>query len=155
MEKFIEFLEKEDNLVVILKTHLYIEAELSRMIMKYFPNNDGLDLTKINFPSKVYLARSLGLFSKEEAKIYVELNNIRNKYGHNFYYEISDTQITKMLNRMKKVNIWTKTVEEEHKIEGKDQTSVNLRVICICLYLTLKGKADLIAPLDFKPFKST
>ncbi len=96
--KFAKHLKESDALQIIVRGHLYIEAELIELISESMAmvNPKAIDIADLSFRKKVELAISLGLLKPEEKKSFLELNALRNKVAHNLDIEIGSENAKKL-----------------------------------------------------------
>jgi hypothetical protein len=93
LNTLIENISSDDPLGMVIRGHLYIEAELVALIEDHLPYPHKIDLTRLTFPVKLDLAASMGLFDEsgeeDEKEPYYTFNKLRNKLAHNINMEIS------------------------------------------------------------------
>ena len=77
------------ELAHILKSHLYIEQILERLIKKKIPKPNHLFKNQISFSLKLDLALSLNAIPEKYVGPIKSLNGIRNKYAHNANYQVT------------------------------------------------------------------
>jgi len=89
-KRFLTHIEADDPLQIIVRGHLYVEAELTKLLYEALPKPGAIDLSR--FPLKVDLAVALQLLWPEEKPAYIFLNKLRNKLAHNLDAEIGRTE---------------------------------------------------------------
>jgi hypothetical protein len=82
------YLER-DPLSLILKVHLLIENFINEVFIKYTLNEKNL-----TFKEKINLLKTKKLISTELHSNIAVINTLRNKYAHNYYYDLGDFSIT-------------------------------------------------------------
>jgi hypothetical protein len=80
----------EDPLGVVIRGHLYVESRLIQLIEQALPEPGAIDLTRLNFSTKMDLAVALGLLSEGDKRPYAALNALRNRVAHNAEIEIDE-----------------------------------------------------------------
>lgn len=138
--KFANDINEETYLQIILKGHLYIENRLIELIKVKLVNPNAINLNDLNFPTKINLARALGLLDNKKSKLLRNLNRIRNKLAHDLNFELSDEEIKKQINYFDKYysNSFQKTIEE-----NAGDLKQLLRNIYVLTYLELDLKIPL------------
>jgi hypothetical protein len=81
-------LTEEQPLKTILIGHLVVEALLVDVANIKIDKNE-FDVFKLNFPRKVDLCISLGLFDNNKRQSYLKLNEIRNHFAHELNYKFT------------------------------------------------------------------
>ena len=79
-KEFINATKRDDTLAIVLKAHLYIEAELEELLRLGTKNYKALDLKY--FKEKLNLCYGIGLIDRDLYTVLTKFNTIRNKYGH-------------------------------------------------------------------------
>jgi DNA-binding MltR family transcriptional regulator len=97
LQSFLDEINQEDFLQIIIRGHLYIESRLIQLIRENLHRPDAIDLSKINFPTKLDLCVALGVLDEEEKKAYLHLNKLRNKFAHNLDALIDEDEIEAFL----------------------------------------------------------
>lgn len=87
-KKYMDDTESDDFLVIVLKGHLYVEHELTELIKMFLENEEYFKIH--TFKSKLDLARALGVIKNDWYPSLNKLNNLRNKYAHNLFYELTE-----------------------------------------------------------------
>ena len=95
-------LMSKDELSVVLKGHLFLEAalekrlSLSHAVVK--PN--VLKQMKLGFYKKVQLAEAVGVITEDLAKPIFKINEIRNNYAHNSRAYVSQKKMREVYDSM-------------------------------------------------------
>lgn len=87
-KKYMDDTESDDFLVIVLKGHLYVEHELTELIKMFLENEEYFKNN--TFKSKLDFARALGVIKNDWYPSLNKLNNLRNKYAHNLFYELTE-----------------------------------------------------------------
>lgn len=141
-----EFLRKihseTDPLALVIKAHLFVESFLDEIIRKKFRNSEKiLDNRDFSFYLKLEILRSKNYLDE---KIYSDisvLNNLRNKFAHNLFYDISDFDISKFY-YCYDIYDWVKTTSKEAR---RYLNMYMLRMVLYELLLRLTQKYQFIA----------
>lgn len=132
-KEFIKATKRDDTLAIVLKAHLYIEAELEELLRLGTKNYKALDLKY--FKDKLNLCYGIGLIDRDLYTVLKKFNTIRNKYGHRVDFEITETEFKEMYDLM----------NSEQKIEYSEDLKITtmysqetfdmrLRVLLASLY---------------------
>jgi hypothetical protein len=97
MPTLTEHLNAPDPIALVLRAHLYVETILQQRIEAAFADKRALDLSRMNFSTKIKLARALGKIDAADAGAFGLLNKLRNKFAHNLATQLTD-QDEKTLN---------------------------------------------------------
>lgn len=71
-----------EELGAFITGHLILESVLVQLIELKLPKSDSKNLFDMNFPSKVQMGKSQGLFNEEMVQFLLELNRFRNRLAH-------------------------------------------------------------------------
>ena len=111
-KEFIKATKRDDTLAIVLKAHLYIEAELEELLRLGTKNYKSLDLKY--FKDKLNLCYGIGLIDRDLYTVLKKFNTIRNKYGHRVDFEITETEFKEMYDLM----------NSEQKIEYSEELKI-------------------------------
>ena len=89
-KKFMQDTKSDDILVIILKSHLYMEQELIKTLTETIIDENILRST--TFRQKLDLANSMGLVEGYYG-VLGKVNSIRNNFAHNIDYEFDEKNI--------------------------------------------------------------
>ena len=97
-------LSSDDAVAVLLRGHLWVEGALTDLIRSDLEVPDEWpDLERLNFPSKVALARAQGaLYLGSEPLL--ALNRVRNQFAHNVTFEMDATTVAQLVAAFPKVS---------------------------------------------------
>lgn len=87
---FILDTESDDELQVVLRGHLYIESELTKMIRLTLVYPDEILNHRFMYMNKVNLAISLGILKKENKTVFQKINSLRNNFAHNLDFNCEE-----------------------------------------------------------------
>jgi hypothetical protein len=86
-DQFIEHITSARPLEVLLRGHLWVEAELIAILQDVIPFPNLIDLDRVNFPQKVSFVAAHGFIRPEDIPAYMKLNSLRNRVAHNLAAE--------------------------------------------------------------------
>jgi hypothetical protein len=86
-DQFTEHLTSARPLEVLLRGHLWVEAELIAVLQDVLPFPNLIDLDRLNFPQKISFVAAHGFIRPEDIPAYMKLNSLRNKVAHNLTAE--------------------------------------------------------------------
>ena len=96
---FLEDTKSTEILIIILKSHLYLEREIRNILAETIV--DDKFLNGIRFSQKLDLAYSLGLFFDIYGTL-KKVNTIRNAYAHDIKYIFSEKEFNDLLSTLNK-----------------------------------------------------
>ena len=80
-EKFLEALLADDDLIAVLRGHLYIETELNKLLEKIVPGCNEM-LNELDFMQKAKVAKRMRLYGKPTMRSLQALGELRNDFAH-------------------------------------------------------------------------
>jgi hypothetical protein len=83
---------EEDELGVVLRSHLYIEHKLDELLSIMVPFPSFYEEMNLNYANKVKLACAMGL-DPDFKPMLLALGTIRNKFSHNLNKKIDDEMV--------------------------------------------------------------
>jgi hypothetical protein len=92
MEQLLDHLSGGDEMLLTIRTHLYVETLLNEFLSVALKHPEFLDTDRIGFPLKVQLVASLGILPNWLMQICLSLNRVRNKMAHKLTFVISATE---------------------------------------------------------------
>lgn len=96
---YVEFLRDTINLKelqLVITGHLYIENGLDKLLKSYIKYPDYIYNKNFMFNSKLKWALALGLIPKDCEHAYSRINTIRNKFGHNLNYKLTEDDFSSL-----------------------------------------------------------
>ncbi|KOR78362.1 hypothetical protein AM232_07730 [Bacillus sp. FJAT-21352] len=99
-KQFVKDVEHDDILMVILKTHLYIEKEMIELTEEFF--KFPTRLSDYKFKARLNLLYSLGIIEKQLYEPISSINDIRNKFAHNLTYEFTEKDYKRIKDTLSK-----------------------------------------------------
>jgi hypothetical protein len=100
----------EDPFGLVVRGHLFIESRLIRLIESKLTEPGQIDLTRINFLTKIELAVATGALPTNLQQCLVVLNQLRNKLAHDVHAKISSSDADRLFNSFPRA--------ERHQISG-------------------------------------
>lgn len=79
---FLDSLDGEDELGIVIRSHIHVEQYLNSLIVKLNVNDKYLDKMELTYFQTVQLAIGLGLDPRFESALY-KLGKLRNDFAHN------------------------------------------------------------------------
>lgn len=104
--ELIEVLQGEDDLGLIVRSHIVVEQYLNHLIESVMANPKCYQSIKIDFHDKVKLAVSLGLNPRFQAPLNA-LGTLRNDFSHNLRPKLSKQDVK---------NLYSVMSEEDKKV---------------------------------------
>ncbi|MDQ0149209.1 hypothetical protein ACFO6R_06325 [Eubacterium multiforme] len=132
-KEFIQATKRDDTLAIVLKAHLYIEAELEELLRLGTKNYKVLHLKY--FKEKLNLCYGIGLIDKDLYTVLKKFNTIRNKYGHSVDFEITEIDFKEMYDLMNSEQ--KEEYSEDLKIStmfSQETFDIRLRLLLASLY---------------------
>jgi hypothetical protein len=88
-EAFFDALYGQDELGIVVRAHIYIEAKLLELLEVLVTNSRHLQRMNLEFEQRVHLAVALGL-SEEHAPALLSLGKLRNDFAHQLDTQLSE-----------------------------------------------------------------
>jgi|SRR5580692_5869838 hypothetical protein len=79
----VSYLNANDQLALVIRARLYVEAVLIRQIEAVLVNREQFDSAALSFSTKVKLAASIGKLESADIPALMVLNKLRNRFAHN------------------------------------------------------------------------
>lgn len=98
--KFLDIINSQNYLDVVLRGHLFIESKIVEMIQGKLTNPSVLEFGKISFPLKLQLGAALGLLELEDLPAYKKINRLRNETAHKLTFEVTDEKIQDLISTL-------------------------------------------------------
>lgn len=140
----------DDNLLLVLRGHLYIENELQELLKRYIPNPEAFENMRLLFKNKADLTYALNLIEEKYYKSLLIFNSFRNKYAHDIDYTITAEKVDRLKQELAEMNGMEIFGQEEIFI-GENTPTTNLKAILIALQTVLAIKVRLIKRAE-EPF---
>lgn len=90
LEKMKSHLDGDDELIVIVRGHLYLEHVLIAFLTEALRYPEAVKFRRIPYPLKVDLCAALGVVPKDIVPVLIKVNELRNKVAHNLNYEFTE-----------------------------------------------------------------
>lgn len=136
-QDFIDIVSEMDLLSVVLRAHLLVENEITTLLEKELKNPKEY-LKNKTFYQKTSLGFAIGSLTKDEKGMIGSLNDIRNQYGHDVNYRVSEKEVTDF------VNTFNSPLKKQYskRYQGKEKPHYEIRfryALCL-LWLHLRNK---------------
>jgi hypothetical protein len=89
---FINALFGEDELGVVVRAHIHVEAKLQELLELLVSDAEYLDRARLTYHQRVNLAVALGLKAEHASGLFA-LGTLRNAFAHRVNAELSDTRV--------------------------------------------------------------
>jgi hypothetical protein len=89
------FSNKNDSLVIVLKSHLIIENIIDDVLINF--NSNAKDIINKKFSEKVKILKYCSLINQYTYERLVTINSIRNQFAHNIKYIIKQKDIEPLI----------------------------------------------------------
>lgn len=94
-EDFIAALTGEDELGVIVRAHIHVEAMLIRFLELFVANPAALDAMDLTYEQRVHLAVAFG-FKKQYAAPLKAFGKLRNSFAHKINFKLKDSDVNNL-----------------------------------------------------------
>jgi hypothetical protein len=142
---------RTDTVTFIIRSHLYAESKIIRLLSESLPNPRALDIERMSFAKKVDLAYALTLVDERTRRTLTLLNKLRNRFAHNLKSEISENDLSALVeclgSRTSEAELEreaTKATETIRKLKLKE---IDIRSIKMRICLTI-ADASLLAVVE-------
>lgn len=136
---FLRDTKHDEILIVILKTHLFIEQEMKELTNIYFKN--PAKLKNFMFKNRLDILFGLGVLPKELYDPIKVLNNIRNDLGHELSFVFSEESYKKLYDSLSnELLIEFKKDLQVVEFFNKDITHIEkMKILLACIWTSLKA----------------
>lgn len=134
---FLEHINADEPLEIILRGHLWIESALIEVIRDALKVPDALKMDRLSFPQKIDLAVALGVFDSKQAPAYMKINQLRNKVAHQLASAIGEPEELELIQILS---------EEQQNSVGEHESRgfpYRLRVVIVSLWTYLHALVEL------------
>lgn len=100
ISEFMSYTESEDYMGIILRAQIYIENDLNELIKKLLIHPEKISLQF--FSAKLDAAYALGAIDDEWYGALKKFNRLRNKYAHDFGYELKTSDYEDLISTLSK-----------------------------------------------------
>jgi|GEM_PF-1132683 hypothetical protein len=126
-----------DEISFILKTHLFVENQLDKIISKVLPEGEKLlKEGNLTFKQKLLLTQSFDLIDLQLIDVAKKLNDIRNDIAHDLNYKIDDRIVDKLgrplgkkYSQLIKKNYFKKFEDDIKRLNVSDKIAIKLRIL--------------------------
>lgn len=146
----------DDAFGVIVRGHVLIENALQACIYAYVPHPADLyRKLELFFAQKVRLAHMLGIITRDESRILLEFNELRNQIAH-FGKGTEHSSPDFLLTPEREEELWLKFVgnpamKADWVEYDRSKFPLHLRYIVMHLYLVLSSRIDRLASKKLSP----
>ena len=98
-DTFIKHLLGEDELGVVVRAHIHIEAWLNELLSRMGVDMKCLDKAELEYHQRVHLAVALGL-KKQHCSPLLAFGSIRNAFAHNINATLTKERVTNLYNTL-------------------------------------------------------
>ena len=146
--KLLTILQSEDELGLVLRSHIHVESQLMELVDSFFQSPEDLEKMKLEFDQKVRLAQACGLHPQFAAPLRV-LNKIRNRFAHDLDSVLDGTQVRSLYeafspaNKEVIQNAYRMTEAKEQENMGKKFEQLEPRHQFILIVVTLVGMLEI------------
>lgn len=98
-DAFIKALMGEDELGVVVRAHIHIEAWLNEVLSRLGVNMDYLQKAQLEYHQRVHLAVALGLKTQHRSLL-LAFGNLRNAFAHNIKATLSNERVNNLYNAL-------------------------------------------------------
>jgi hypothetical protein len=116
-----EHLNNKDQLALIIRAHLYVEAILIRKIEAALVKRERFDCANLTFPNKVKLAVAIGRIDDADRAALIALNGLRNRFAHRLDTQLQEQDELELYSSLSKRQ--SKFVDELRNTDGLDYTA--------------------------------
>lgn len=89
----------DDDLIAVVRSHIYVERLVNRLIDSLLPYPDSFSGARINFSHKIDLALALGL-KQQFGPPLKKIGSIRNQFAHEAEAKITKKNVTDLFNTL-------------------------------------------------------
>jgi len=93
----IEDLMREDELGMVIRAHIHVEAQLIRLLEALVPYPESLDKMNLDYSQRVNLSIAMGL-KPEQAPPLRALGSIRNRFAHRLDSSLNRSDVDNLYN---------------------------------------------------------
>lgn len=97
---------EKEQLSKIMVGHQAIENKMDFLLRFYFSNPKYYQDSKFSFSNKTNLLMAAGIIDEKFGNFIKKLNKLRNKYAHDFNYEIDFEEAFELVNQANDANIY-------------------------------------------------
>lgn len=128
-----------DTTAVIIRGHILLELYLSYLITQALPAPHSVELDRLSFPFKVDLAISLRLLRSDSRQLFLNLNQVRNRFAHDARAILDEKNAKELKSLYTEFHRWLLS-----KCEASSRPLSTLREALIAAFLELKAASLLL-----------
>lgn len=118
-----------EETVFVLTSHLLVEKYIDEIIEKSFKNGKKITHNRFTFLEKCKILESIGILTANGFPLLVELNSLRNKFGHKLNYKICKKDLNKFIPYLKN--------DFRKKLPINDASASNFEIFGLITYYIL------------------
>ena len=134
--QFIDDLQREDDLGLVIRGHLHIEHQLIEVASACLPYASRIDWNEISFRAKLEIAYACGL-PKDRRQLILRLNGLRNEFAHQLSASIQKTEVVDIYNSLS--DTIRSTLKDSFKHMGlgtfPGPAALEPRDLLVCLFM--------------------
>ncbi len=139
-DKLINSFESENDLAIVIRTHIVIESYLRRLICTFLVDEKFFDKARLEYSQLVQLSLAFGLQPRFESSLKA-IGKLRNDFAHNLRDTLNQSDVNNLYNSLSRnekehLQITTKKVAKQlnlkpnkHKDFATTQQFINIAVI--------------------------
>lgn len=141
----------DSTIELVLRGHLWIEAQLNKLLLAYVAHPEALELGKTTYASKVLWAHAVDAIDRRDVPWYRALNKARNRLAHELGGDPSADDLAELMRRMRPELqdaievMWAGNPDQARLVFGDDRTALRARLrACLVMHvLALEHRAML------------
>jgi hypothetical protein len=140
--RFAEYLKSPHALEILLRGHLWVEAELIGVLEDVLPFPDQIDLNRASFQLKVSMAAAHGFIRPDDVAAYLTLNSLRNRVAHDLNGEPNEEFVEELLRSFGPhlKHIYPRKQEIDETEGPKWLWKLRFAIACMCISLSGERK---------------
>jgi hypothetical protein len=95
--EFLDLTDHEEEMIVVLRAHLYIEQEINQLLSKIFEN-----MPEMTFSQKIDLCKSLAIIDNDIYNPLKKFNKLRNLFAHNLNFKLEEKHYEDLVSTLSK-----------------------------------------------------
>ena len=111
-QQFIDDLQREDDVGLVLRGHLHIEHQLVEMLSEFLPFADRADWGMVNYRAKVEMAYAAGL-PEDLKKLLERIGALRNGFAHTLSSSVTKEMALNLYNSLS--DLYRRGLKESYK----------------------------------------
>ena len=130
-DKLLESFESEDDLAIVVRTHIVIENYLRELVCSFLANEKYFENAKLEYSQVVQLSLAVGLQPRFES-ILKAIGKLRNNFAHKYRDSLNKNDVKNLYNALSKdekenLQKTTKKVAEELDLDPYKHSDFDVR----------------------------